>query len=519
MRFADSLLEIPCDARNLLGIEGSAVYAHLASQSPPASQEAVTTQQIPVKPEVKQKKECIKRKTDEMTDVATKRLRTDQPDLEGPEHVVLQLVSLRAVPQIATPSLGRASAGSLLVPNRPRPSRRHLFSANKTAVLPITDRSVRAMASKSLALLTRRHFSSIRPHIYPGTRLPHAKYGGRHTVTMLPGDGIGPEMMEHIKRIFSFAHFPVDFETVELNSKDLNATSLEFALMACERNGIAIKGNIETKFDHPDFISRNVEIRRRLDLYANILHCVSIPTVPTRHKGIDIVLIRENTEGEYSGLEHETIKGVIESIKLVTRRNIERIARYTFEFAAANNRKKVTAVHKANIQKLGDGLFLQVARDMAKAEYPYIEFEAMIVDNASMQLVSRPQQFDIMLMPNLYGNIISNIACGLVGGPGLVSGINVGDKYALFETGTRNTGTALAGKNVANPTAFIRAAVDMLRYLGLDADAHRLSDALFATLTEQCLHTADIGGSEKTSTLIDSIIDNLATTPKEAEAH
>lgn len=369
-------------------------------------------------------------------------------------------------------------------------------------------------SSRSIALLKnllpRRSFSTIRPHVYPGTRLPHAKYGGRHTVTMLPGDGIGPEMMEHIKTLFLYAHIPVDFETVELSSKDLDESSLEFALMACERNGVAIKGNIETKFDQPEFKSRNVEIRRRLDLYANVLHCVSIPTIPSRHKGIDIVLIRENTEGEYSGLEHETVKGVIESIKLVTRKNIERIARFAFEFAVANNRKKVTAVHKANIQKLGDGLFLKVCKEMAEADYKNIEFESMIVDNASMQLVSRPQQFDIMLMPNLYGNIISNIACGLVGGPGLVSGINAGEKFAVFETGTRNTGTALAGKNIANPTAFIRAAVDMLRYLGLESDAHRLSDALYATLTEQRLHTSDIGGSETTDRIIDSIKENLS---------
>uniref|UniRef100_A0A1I7Y5H0 Iso_dh domain-containing protein n=1 Tax=Steinernema glaseri TaxID=37863 RepID=A0A1I7Y5H0_9BILA len=293
------------------------------------------------------------------------------------------------------------------------------------------------MASRSLlGSIARRHYSTIRPHVFPGKRLPHAKYGGRHTVTMLPGDGIGPEMMDHIKRIFSFAHIPVDFETVELSSKDVDETALEFALMACVRNGVAIKGNIETKFDHPDYLSRNVEIRRRLDLYANILHCVSIPTIPTRHKGIDIVLIRENTEGEYSGLEHETIKGVIESIKLVTKKNIDRIARYAFEYAVVNNRKKVTAVHKANIQKLGDGLFLKVAREMAQHDYPQIEFEAMIVDNASMQL-----------------------------------------------------------------------------------DAHRLSDAVYTTLTEQRLHTADIGGSEKTSVLINNIIENLTVPLVQAEAH
>uniref|UniRef100_A0A915E467 Isocitrate dehydrogenase [NAD] subunit, mitochondrial n=1 Tax=Ditylenchus dipsaci TaxID=166011 RepID=A0A915E467_9BILA len=357
-----------------------------------------------------------------------------------------------------------------------------------------------------------RLYSDIRTHALPGNRIPQAKYGGRHTCTVLPGDGIGPEMMEHIKRIFAFAHIPVDFEEIDLSSNDPGNEALESAITAVKRNGIAIKGNIETKFDSPQFKSRNVEIRRRLDLYANVLHCVSIPTIPCRHRDINIVLIRENTEGEYSGLEHESVPGVVESIKIVTRRNIERISRFAFEYAILNKKSKITAVHKANIQKLGDGLFLQVCKEMSeKKEYKHIQFDSMIVDNASMQLVSRPQQFNngIMLMPNLYGNIISNIACGLTGGPGLVSGMNIGDKFAVFETGTRNTGTSLAGKDIANPTAFIRAAVDMLRYLELDEYADKLSDALYKALTQQKTHTPDIGGANKTSDVIEAVLENL----------
>lgn len=262
-----------------------------------------------------------------------------------------------------------------------------------------------------------------------------ARYGGRHTVTALPGDGIGPEMIDIVRKIFAFANVPVDFEECQLDSKPSSPESdLDYAIMSIQRNGVAIKGNIETKYDDPIFKSRNVELRRRLDLFANVLHCVSIPTIPTRHKGINIVMIRENTEGEYSGHEHETVHGVVESLKICTREKLERISRFAFDYAIAHNRKKVTAVHKANIQKLADGLFLKVVGEIAEKEYPSITFDSMIVDNASMQLVSRPQQFDIMLMPNLYGNIISNIACGLVGGPGLVSGMNIGDKYAVFET-------------------------------------------------------------------------------------
>ncbi|KAK6731826.1 hypothetical protein RB195_007966 [Necator americanus] len=351
--------------------------------------------------------------------------------------------------------------------------------------------------------------SAIRTHKIPGPRQTQAKYGGRHTVVALPGDGIGPEMMQHIQAIFKHSHAPINFETVQVNS-ELVEGDMDIAIMAIQRNGVAIKGNIETKHDHPDFKSRNVELRSRLDLYANILHCVTIPTIPTRHKDIDIVLIRENTEGEYSGLEHETLPGIVESIKIVTQPCIQRIARMALEYASINKRKKVTAVHKANIQKLGDGLFLQVVKDMAKAEYPQIEFEAMIVDNACMQLVSKPQQFDVMVMPNLYGNIISNIACGLVGGPGLVSGMNIGEKYAVFETGTRNTGTSLAGKDLANPTAFIRASVDMLRYLGCHYHANLISDALWKALVDQRAHTRDIGGTRKTSEVVHMTLENIS---------
>ncbi|KAK6021005.1 dehydrogenase, isocitrate/isopropylmalate family, partial [Ostertagia ostertagi] len=206
----------------------------------------------------------------------------------------------------------------------------------------------------------------------------------------------------------------------------------------------------------------------------------------------------------------ETTPGIVESLKIVTRTKIERISRFAFQYAKKYDRKRVTAVHKANIQKLGDGLFLKVllyARRIGENEYPEIKFDSMIVDNASMQLVSRPQQFDIMLMPNLYGNIISNIACGLVGGPGLVSGMNIGNEYAVFET---------AGKDAANPTAFIRASADMLRYLGLNHHANMISDSLYRTLVEKRLHTPDIGGTAKTSDVVKSVLEFIA---EEMEEH
>ncbi|EPB66496.1 putative isocitrate dehydrogenase, NAD-dependent [Ancylostoma ceylanicum] len=318
----------------------------------------------------------------------------------------------------------------------------------------------RAMASTNVSPDMMRFRSSVMNS--SGAKLN--RYGGRHSVTVLPGDGIGPEMLEHVQKIFSFGQVPVDFECVHLSSKPDSVDDLEQAIIAIKRNGVALKN-------------------------------------------IDMIIIRENTEGEYSGLEHETTPGIVESLKIVTRSKIERISRFAFQYAKKYDRKKVTAVHKANIQKLGDGLFLQVCKEIGEKEYPEIKFESMIVDNASMQLVSRPQQFDIMLMPNLYGNIISNIACGLVGGPGLVSGMNIGNEYAVFETGTRNTGTSLAGKNRANPTAFIRAAADMLRYLGLEQHANLVSDSLYRTLVEKRIHTPDIGGTATTSEVIDSVLE------------
>ncbi|XP_061470174.1 isocitrate dehydrogenase [NAD] subunit gamma, mitochondrial isoform X3 [Rhineura floridana] len=262
---------------------------------------------------------------------------------------------------------------------------------------------------------------------------PPAKYGGRHTVTMIPGDGIGPELMLHVKELFRHACVPVDFEEV-LVSSEASEEDMKNALMAIRRNRVALKGNIETNHNlPPSHKSRNNILRTSLDLFANLIHCKSLPGVATRHHDVDILIVRENTEGEYSSLEHESVSGVVESLKIITKAKSLRIAEYAFKLAEEAGRKKVTAVHKANIMKLGDGLFLQCCKEVA-AGYPNISFDSMIVDNTTMQLVSRPQQFDVMVMPNLYGNIVNNVCAGLVGGPGLVPGANYGRDYAVFET-------------------------------------------------------------------------------------
>lgn len=332
-------------------------------------------------------------------------------------------------------------------------------------------------------------------------------------VTMLPGDGIGPELMKHVREVFRYGGVPVDFEEVHLDSNQDDLEDVDEAITAIKRNGVALKGNIETRHNSPNYKSRNVELRLRLKLFVNVIHCKSQEGVPTRHNNIDIVLIRQNTEGEYSCAEHESVPGVVESLKLITREKSEEIARYAFEFARQNGRKKITAVHKANIMKLSDGLFLKCCAETAK-DYPEIEFDNMIIDNCSMQLVSNPSQFDVLLLPNLYGNILTNIACGLVGGPGITSGRNYGHDYAVFETGTRNTGKSIAGKNIANPLAMLNASVDLLDHLGLKNDATIIRNAIDKTLNVDKVHTPDLGGQATTRDVVNNIIKEVQESVK-----
>jgi len=254
--------------------------------------------------------------------------------------------------------------------------------------------------------------------------------------------------------------------------------------------------------------SLNVLLRTRLDLFANVIRCKTSPVVPTRHSDIDILVIRENTEGEYSSLEHESVPGVVESLKVITRVKSLKIARFAFEIAKHDGRKKVTAVHKANIMKLSDGLFIDCCREVA-ADYSDIKFDTMIVDNTCMQLVNRPTQFDVMVMPNLYGNIVSNVCAGLVGGSGFVAGSNYGDHYAIFEQGTRNTGLGIAGKNIANPSGILFAAANMLKYLGLDQHCSTIKNAVLNTIQEHQLKTPDIGGTATTTQFIECVLNEI----------
>ncbi|KIO27107.1 hypothetical protein M407DRAFT_243456 [Tulasnella calospora MUT 4182] len=341
-------------------------------------------------------------------------------------------------------------------------------------------------------------------------RLP-TKYGGVYTVTLIPGDGIGAEITDSVKEIFEHVNAPIEWEQYDVSGETPGGEAVfKQALESLTRNRVGLKGILYTPIDSTGHNSWNVAMRQQLDIYASVVLCKSLPGFPTRHNNVDFAIIRENTEGEYSGLEHQSYPGVVESLKVSTRYKAERIIRFAFDFAQKNGRKKVTCVHKANIMKLGDGLFLNTFRQVAE-EYKSsgIQFNDMIVDNTSMQLVAKPQQFDVMVMPNLYGAIVSNIGAALVGGPGIVPGCNIGRDYAVFEPGCRHVAKDIMGKNMANPAAMILSATMMLRHLGLDSIANNIATATYDVVNNGKVRTMDMGGNASTSDFTGAVISNL----------
>lgn len=343
--------------------------------------------------------------------------------------------------------------------------------------------------------------------IPPGTRI-----GGRTTVTLIPGDGIGAEMATAVKAIFKAAEVPVDFEEFPLSGfKKADEVLAKQAMASLRNNKVGLKGILFTPVDRMGHKSFNVFLRKDLDVFASISHVINMPGVTNiRQSNVDFVIIRENTEGEYSGLEHQPTPGVVESLKIVTRQKTERIAKFAFDFAVKNKRKKVTCVHKANIMKLADGLFLNTCAEVAKRYEPFgIKFESMIVDNTAMQMVSKPSQFDVVVCGNLYGNIISNIGAGLVGGAGLIPGANYGREYAIFEPGCRHVAKDIEGKNLANPTSMILSSVWMLRHLDYNVEAERINKALLGSLSQKEFCTRDILGTSSTTDFVQAIIRNL----------
>jgi isocitrate dehydrogenase (NAD+) len=330
----------------------------------------------------------------------------------------------------------------------------------------------------------------------------------KHTITLIPGDGIGPEVTGAVVKILETAGLDVDWDShlagvLALERK--GATLPHDLLDSIARNKVALKGPVTTPVGG-GFTSVNVGLRKALDLFTNLRPVWTIPSVPSRYTDVDIVIVRENTEDLYSGLEHEILPGVVESLKIITEAATARAARFAFEYARKHGRKRVTAVHKANIMKLGDGLFLRTVKKVGE-EYPDIVCDDRIVDNACMQLVMNPSQFDILVLPNLYGDIVSDLCAGLVGGLGVVPGANLGTDIGVFEA-VHGSAPDIAGKSLANPTALLLSGVLMLRHIDEGAIADRVMKALGDTLGSG-VRTRDLGGTASTIEFTDAICRKL----------
>jgi isocitrate dehydrogenase (NAD+) len=332
-----------------------------------------------------------------------------------------------------------------------------------------------------------------------------------HPVTLIPGDGIGPEVAEATIRAVNATGVSIDWQRADLNSSIIAKSGQVLpphVIESLERTHVGLKGPVTTPVGG-GFPSVNVALRKHFDLFANVRPVHSLPGLKTRFDDvkIDMVIFRENTEDLYSGLEHEVVKDVVTSLKVITRVASIKIAEYAFEYTKKGGRKQVTAIHKANIMKLSDGLFLRCCREVSQ-HYPEIGYKELIVDNASMQLVMRPQTFDILLLPNLYGDIVSDLAAGLVGGLGVVPGANMGDHMAVFEA-VHGSAPDIAGKGIANPTALMLSSVLMLVHLGEISAANRLRAAIEHVYAEQKHLPPDVGGSASTAEFTDAVIAGL----------
>ena len=328
-------------------------------------------------------------------------------------------------------------------------------------------------------------------------------------ITLIPGDGIGPEVTEAVVRILKATGVSIDWEThmAGVVAFERTGQALPVELVdSVRKNKVALKGPVTTPIGH-GFTSVNVGLRKALDLFANLRPVWNLPGVDSRFQGVDLVIVRENTEDLYAGLEHEVVPGVVESLKIITERASSRIAHFAFKYATRHGRRKVTSIHKANIMKLSDGLFIDCVRRAAR-EYIDIKYDEKIVDAACMQLVMRPEQFDVLVLPNLYGDIVSDLCAGLVGGLGVVGAANLGTECAVFEA-VHGSAPDIAGKQLANPTALLLSAVLMLRHIDEGAAADRIMAALGAALTAKTVRTRDLGGTASTLEFADAVIKAL----------
>ena len=326
-----------------------------------------------------------------------------------------------------------------------------------------------------------------------------------HTITLIPGDGIGPEVTEAVVRILNAAGVSIEWEphVAGLVAFERTGQALPVDLLdSIRRNKVALKGPVTTPIGQ-GFTSVNVGLRKALDLYANLRPVWNLPGIDSRFQGVDLVIVRENTEDLYAGLEHEVVPGVVESLKIITEKASTRIAHFAFQHARTHGRKHVTSIHKANIMKLSDGLFLESVRRVAR-EYGEITYDERIVDAACMQLVMHPEQFDVLVLPNLYGDIVSDLCAGLVGGLGVVGAANLGADIGVFEA-VHGSAPDIAGKQLANPTALLLSAVLMLRHIVEGAAADRIMNGLGAVLTAKVVRTRDLGGTASTLAFADAV--------------
>ncbi|HZR58717.1 MAG TPA: isocitrate/isopropylmalate dehydrogenase family protein [Terriglobales bacterium] len=337
-----------------------------------------------------------------------------------------------------------------------------------------------------------------------------------HKITLIPGDGIGPEVTQATVRIleatgikFEWEQFAAGAEAFEKYHEYIPKELTE----SIERTRVGLKGPVTTPIGG-GFASINVQLRKQFELYANFRPIKNLPHIPTRYPGVDLIIVRENTESLYSGIEHEVVPGVVESLKIITEKASTRIAKFAFEYARKSKRKKIHAIHKANIMKLSDGLFLRCSRNVSK-NYPEITYGEHIVDNTCMQLVMNPYQYDILVMENLYGDIISDLCSAFVGGLGFVPGANFGDQCAIFEA-VHGSAPDIAGKDIANPTAVLRSALLMLEHLGEHEAAARITTALEEVYRTKEKLTRDVGGSSGTSKFADSVIEAMQSDYKPA---
>ncbi|XP_042042325.1 3-isopropylmalate dehydrogenase, chloroplastic-like [Salvia splendens] len=371
------------------------------------------------------------------------------------------------------------------------------------------------MASQIVRRLARSRasgiFSSARPTFLDRSfSSTEGSESGLIRATLFPGDGIGPEIADSVRQIFKVADCPIEWEEhfvgTEVDPRTQSFLTWE-SLESLRRNKVGLKGPMATPIGK-GHRSLNLTLRKELNLYANVRPCYSLPGYKTKYDDVDLITIRENTEGEYSGLEHQVVRGVVESLKIITRQASLRVAEYAFHYAKAHGRQRVSAIHKANIMQKTDGLFLKCCREVAE-KYPEITYEEVVIDNCCMMLVKNPALFDVLVMPNLYGDIISDLCAGLIGGLGLTPSCNIGEGGIALAEAVHGSAPDIAGKNLANPTALLLSSVSMLRHLELHDKADRIQDAVLKTIAEGKYRTGDLGGKSTTTEFTNAICDHL----------